>query len=172
MEIEEYLKNRRKLVDEALIQWLPQIEPSVNTLGDAMRYCIFPGGKRLRPTLAIMAAESVGGSVETALLPAVALEFMHTSSLIYDDLPCMDGGEMRRGKPACHKMFGEAVALLAAHCLFSHGMALCCHENLARRLSPLQLSRLITEVGSAVGPNGLAGGQFLDLFARNALAQG
>lgn len=146
--------------------WRPSIEASLEgllpaesegpvSLHRAMRYAIFPGGKRLRPVLALIAARVTGGSPESALVPAAGLELLHSYSLIHDDLPCMDDDELRRGRATCHKVFGEALALLA-------GDALLTLAFLAVAEAGGPAVRVLAE---AAGSRGMVGGQVADLEA-------
>ncbi len=108
-----YLKRRAHMIDSALDGRIPPANERPRILHKAIRYSVFSGGKRLRPVLCMAAAEAAGGKARDALLPALALELLHTYTLIHDDLPCMDDDDLRRGKPTSHKVFGEANALLA-----------------------------------------------------------
>jgi geranylgeranyl diphosphate synthase type II len=152
--LKAYLKARSRRVDRYLNRLLPgrgKFPPSVHK---AMRYSVFAGGKRLRPVMAITAYEAFGGKGETVYPAACALEMMHTFSLIHDDLPCMDDDDFRRGKPTSHKVFGEAMAVLA-------GDALCIHAfEILGRYSGLPL---VEEVGRALGTGGMLGGQVVDI---------
>ena len=111
--IEEYLKNKRSLVDKALEDCIPEPGGLAGEVIEAMRYSLFAGGKRIRPILCIAGAEAIGGSAQDVLGIACAIELIHSYSLIHDDLPAMDDDDFRRGKPTNHKVFGEAVAILA-----------------------------------------------------------
>ena len=112
-DLSSYLKQRVAFVDAALDRCVPSAKTRPVSLHEAMRHSLFAGGKRLRPILCLAAAEACGGSPEAALFAACAVECLHTYSLIHDDLPCMDDDDLRRGVPTCHKVYGEAVALLA-----------------------------------------------------------
>jgi geranylgeranyl diphosphate synthase type II len=137
---------------------LPDAPPR---LREAMRYSALSGGKRLRPLLAFGAAEAVGGTAHDALPVALAAELLHTYSLIHDDLPCMDDDDLRRGRPACHRAFDEATAILAGDALQSVAF-----EILASELSESAgAARIVAELARAIGPAGMAGGQMLDLAA-------
>ncbi len=126
-----------------------------------MRHSLLGGGKRLRPVLALLAAEACGGRPRLALPAACALEMVHTYSLIHDDLPCMDDDDLRRGRPTCHKVFGEATALLAGDALLTLAF-----EVLARDVEPPVGRRPVRAgPGRGAGPSGMAGGQMADLEA-------
>ena len=119
MDLTDFLADKRVLVENRLRAILSAFPASSGILKDAMEYSLFSEGKRIRPGLAIAACEAMGGDVEMVLPFASAIEMIHTYSLIHDDLPCMDNDDLRRGKPTCHKMFGEAVALLAGDALLT-----------------------------------------------------
>src|SRR6478735_5937211 len=109
MDLSAYPSERSRLVDHALDRFLPRATAKPSTIHKAMRYSLFAGGKRMRPVLALAAAEACGGTVEPALPAACAVECIHTYSLIHDDLPCMDDDDLRRGRPTSHKVFGEGI---------------------------------------------------------------
>ena len=160
----DVLADRRRLVEDALARALPPETAWPRTIHRAVRYSLFAGGKRVRPLLTLAAGEAVGGTVEEVLPVALAVEMIHTYSLIHDDLPCMDDDDLRRGKPTSHKVFGEAVAILAGDALLTrafHVMAEvpdgCGDERLRRRL------RATAILGEAAGTGGLIGGQVEDL---------
>ena len=113
MDLRAYLMERMPLVERALDAAVPPADTEPTELHAAMRHLLLPGGKRLRPALAFAAAEAVGAPAEAAVPAAVAVELIHTYSLVHDDLPCMDDDDLRRGRPANHRVFGEALAVLA-----------------------------------------------------------
>src|SRR6478609_3335670 len=117
LDLKTYLSQRVAFVDAALERFLPAADTRPASLHAAMRYSLFAGGKRLRPILCLAAAEACGGSVERALPLACAIECIHTYSLVHDDLPSMDNDDFRRGRPTCHKVFGEGIAVLAGDAL-------------------------------------------------------
>ncbi len=125
---------------------------------EAMRYSVFPGGKRFRPLLVLSACEAVGGDPSGALPIACAIELIHNYSLIHDDLPCMDNDDFRRGKPSSHKKFGCGVALLAGDALLTYAF-----EILGKWLTGDLLKRVLLEIACASGPAGMVGGQLLDI---------
>lgn len=129
-------------------------------VGEAMRYSLEAGGKRVRPMLCLLAAEAVGGSLEAALPGALALECIHTYSLVHDDLPAMDDDDLRRGKPTCHIAFGEAHAILAGDGLLTEAFRLLAAEG---ALDPARRVEAITVLAEAAGWRGMVGGQALDL---------
>lgn len=156
-DLTRYMDEKRAAVDAALDRYLPPETERPELLHRAMRYSVFAGGKRIRPILCMASAEAAGGSAEAALLPAVALEFLHTYTLIHDDLPSMDNDDLRRGRPTSHKVFGEANAILAGDSLLTLAF-----ELLAQ--AP-EGARLALELARASGSRGVAGGQFEDLAA-------
>src|SRR5260370_14324360 len=113
MNLKPYLGSRQKEIDRALDRYLPKASTKPATLHRAMRYSLFAGGKRLRPILCLAAAEACGGKIKNALALACALECIHTYSLVHDDLPSMDNDDFRRGRPTCHKVFGDGIAVLS-----------------------------------------------------------
>lgn len=154
----EFLAKSCKLVDEALNHFLPTEDIVPTTLHKAMRYSIFAGGKRLRPALVLAAAEAVGGTYEEAMPAACAVEMIHTYSLIHDDLPAMDDDDLRRGRPTNHKVFGEAMAILAGDGLLTYAF-----EVLTANSKPATVAALVRAVARGVGTQGMVGGQVLDM---------
>src|SRR5579883_707087 len=117
--LEEYLAAQVQAVDRVLDQWVPGEDVAPQSIHRAMRYSLFAGGKRIRPILAIAAATSISGETSGVENAACALELVHTYSLIHDDLPALDNDDLRRGRPTCHKVFGEAMAILAGDALLT-----------------------------------------------------
>jgi geranylgeranyl diphosphate synthase type II len=164
-DIENYLKERRALIDRSLDRYLKESKERPKTIHKAMRYGLFSGGKRLRPILTLAAGELFGGR-QKALLPfACALEMIHVYSLIHDDLPALDDDDFRRGKPACHKVFGEGIALLAGDALLTEAFHLLTRPQIARARAPGEILELIHEIARAAGAGGMVGGQAVDLEA-------
>jgi len=157
-----YLDARRALVDAALDRVLPAIDTVPVTLHRAMRYSVLAPGKRLRPTLVIAGAEAVGGAAEAVLDTACALELIHTYSLIHDDLPAMDDDDYRRGRLTNHKVFGEAMAILAGDALLTLAFRLVA-DNAARLADPRMIARVVADVADAAGTDGMVGGQVIDI---------
>ena len=161
MDIHKYLSESKQEVDRYLDRLLPSGEGQPPTIHRAMRYSVFAGGKRVRPILVLAAGESVGGRREVLLHLGAAIEMMHTYSLIHDDLPALDNDDLRRGIPTCHKMFGDAMAILAGDALLTR-----CYQVLAEIPEVSDSTRLaiIREVSYATGTvEGMIGGQVVDL---------
>jgi len=162
-DLKAYLEERKAFVEEALERYLPQEKGLYNSILQAMRYSLFAGGKRLRPILCLAATEAVGGRKATALPVACALEMIHTYSLIHDDLPAMDDDDLRRGKPTNHKVFGEAMAILAGDGLLTEAFSLLAHPDLIQHVPADRLMRVIYLIAEAAGYKGMVGGQVMDL---------
>jgi geranylgeranyl diphosphate synthase type II len=143
---------------------LDRLVPSENTPPDpihrAIRYSLFAGGKRLRPILCLACGESLGGKPETFLSAAVAVEMVHTYSLVHDDLPCMDDDDFRRGKPTNHKVFGEAIAVLTGDALLTMSMEVLAGSEYEGSVK----SKLIQSLAEAAGTQGMIGGQVMDML--------
>jgi len=158
-----YLTERRQRVDEALAATLVPDEAEPTSVHRAMRYSVMAGGKRLRPILVIAGAEAVGGVADSVMPAACALEMIHTYSLIHDDLPAMDDDDYRRGRLTNHKVFGEAVAILAGDALLTDAFRLVA-ENAARVTRDAAVIRdVIVEVVEAASTRGMVGGQVVDI---------
>ena len=160
-DLESYLASRRQLVDEALDRALPAEDQPPATIHRAMRYSVFAGGKRLRPILVIAGAEAVGAMADVVLPTACALEMLHTYSLIHDDLPAMDDDDYRRGRLTNHKVFGEAMAILAGDALLTLAFRLIA-DNVAL-VAPRLVAEAIGEIADAAGTPGMVGGQVVDV---------
>jgi geranylgeranyl diphosphate synthase type II len=157
-----YIQEKAAAVNAALDKYVPDgLPPHPKTIYDAMRHSLLAGGKRIRPALAIAACEMVGGTEEMAMPTACALEMIHTMSLIHDDLPMMDNDDFRRGKPTCHKVYGEAVALLAGDALLSQSFGLIAKET--RGVPADRVLKSIGNLATLVGAEGLVGGQVMDI---------
>ena len=157
-----YLAERRALVDAALERVLPAEDTPPATVHRAMRYSVLAGGKRLRPILVIAGAEAVGGAPREVLPTACALELIHTYSLIHDDLPAMDDDDYRRGRLTSHKVFGEAMAILAGDGLLTLAFKLVA-DNAALARDPRVLRDVVTALADAAGTFGMVGGQVVDI---------
>jgi geranylgeranyl diphosphate synthase type II len=159
-DLKEHLAERCQLVDAALNRFIPDAATRPTTLHKAMRHSVFAGGKRLRPILCLAAAEACGGSVDDAIFNACAVECLHTYSLIHDDLPCMDDDDMRRGVPTCHKVYGEAMALLAGDALQALAFELVTQTPAT---SNHPTASMVLELARTAGSLHLVGGQVADL---------
>ena len=157
-DLQKALADWRKLADQALSQALDAIAVTPGCpakLAEAMRYAVLGGGKRLRPALCLAACRACGGDASKALDGAVAVEFVHAYSLVHDDLPAMDDDDFRRGRPTCHKAFGEALAILAGDALLTHAF------EFAARIQPAH--RSVSLLAQAAGAAGMVGGQVDDV---------
>ncbi len=164
-DLAKHLKDKCAIVDAALHRYLPPAETRPPTIHEAMRYSMFAGGKRLRPILCLEAAEacgSPGNHIEAAIVPGVAVECIHTYSLIHDDLPCMDDDDLRRGLPTCHVKYGEGIAVLAGDALLTLAFDVLADTKLPNGCR-YGISDLIKELAVSAGSRHLVGGQVLDL---------
>ncbi len=162
MKLPPFFEEDRLVVDAALERLLPAQTAPPSSVHTAMRYSVFAGGKRIRPILCLETARIFTSDVTPALHPACALEFIHTYSLIHDDLPALDNDDLRRGKPTCHKKFGEALAILAGDALLTLAF-----QTISATLAPSERCvSILSEVASAAGTiNGMVGGQVADVEA-------
>ena len=167
MDLKSYLVSRQKLIDHALNRYLPKEKVKPATIHKAMRYSLFAGGKRLRPILCLAAAETCGGTIDNALPLACALECIHTYSLVHDDLPSMDNDDFRRGRPTCHKVFGDGIAVLAGDALLTIAFEI---VSRAKPTPRYDLSILLREIAVAAGSRKLIAGQVADLQAEGKKA--
>jgi geranylgeranyl diphosphate synthase type II len=163
-----YVSCQRQTVEAALERHLPlSSQAHAQRLNDALRYSLFPGGKRWRPMLTLLGAEITGAQVRDAMPVACAMEFLHTSSIIFDDLPAMDDAELRRGRAALHCVFGEGISLLAALALMNEAYTLLART--AREHGGCKSSaRLVEEATRCIGADGMIGGQAVDLTLKGA----
>ncbi len=159
---ERYLDRTRRRIDAALDARLPSAREEPRPLHAAIRYSVFAGGKRLRPALCLLACESVLGKSAPAIPGAVALEMIHTFSLIHDDLPGMDDDDLRRGRLTNHIVFGEGMAILAGDALLAIAFETLAASPLGKAKDPRALIRIVTE---ATGTGGMIGGQAMDLLS-------
>ena len=166
MELAEYLSRARRLVDDALEANLPPASTAPAVIHEAMRYAVLGGGKRIRPVLAVAAAEACGGDAAALIAPFAALELIHTYSLVHDDLPALDNDDLRRGRKTTHVVYGEAIAVLVGDALLTEAFSW-----LSRPLPGVAADRqlrAIAEVAAAVDSTGMIGGQVADLVAERA----
>ncbi len=162
MKLDSYLRSRQKEVDRALDGYLPKATVKPATIHRAMRYSLFAGGKRLRPILCLAAAEACGGKIDAAMPLACALECIHTYSLVHDDLPSMDNDDLRRGRPTCHKVFGDGIAVLAGDALLTIAFEITADTQRSRRYD---LREILREISAAASSQKLIAGQVADLEA-------
>lgn len=162
MKLSAFFEEDRLAVDAALERLLPAESAQPSSIHTAMRYSVFAGGKRMRPILCLESARIFASDVTPALHPACAIELIHTYSLIHDDLPALDNDDLRRGKPTCHKKFGEAIAILAGD-----GLLTLAFETVAATTVPAERRvAMLSEVAGAAGTvNGMVGGQVADIEA-------
>jgi len=161
-DLQAYLAERRALVDTALERHLPSEAAPPLTIHRAMRYSVMAGGKRLRPILVIAGAEAVGGAATMVMPTACALEMIHTYSLIHDDLPAMDDDDYRRGRLTNHKVFGDAIAILAGDALLTLAFRLIA-DNADLVSDPRVIRDVVAEIADAAGTVGMVGGQVVDI---------
>ena len=160
-----YMEAQRAAVEAEIASRMPAETVTPEVLHRAMRYSMLAGGKRLRPILCLAAAEAAGGAPQRAMLPAIAIEALHTYTLIHDDLPCMDNDALRRGRPTCHVVFGEANALLAGDALLTLAFE---WLGACPAPAPHPANQLVVELAAAAGSRGVIGGQVEDLAAEGA----
>ncbi|MBR3767102.1 MAG: polyprenyl synthetase family protein [Clostridia bacterium] len=157
-------------IENAINNSLPELSEETAPIAEMLMYSLESGGKRVRPLLCLEFCAAVGGDPEKALKLACAVEFVHTYSLVHDDLPCMDNDDMRRGKLSSHKQFGEANALLAGDALLTHAFYLISQAAVDGDISSLQCVRAVKELSSLSGMRGMIGGQYIDLKYENTPA--
>ena len=167
MNFKKYLENRKNIIDKALDEYLPPEEKSPSIIHKAMRYSVFSGGKRVRPILTFAAAELFGQDIENVIKAACGIELIHTFSLIHDDLPCIDNDDFRRGKPSNHKVFGEAIALLAGDALLVSGFDLIIKNSEVKEIKKQSILKLIKEISFYIGTENMLGGQVEDINLKN-----
>jgi geranylgeranyl diphosphate synthase type II len=163
MDITSYLSKKKDSVDKTLEKLVPPSKIFPSSVHEAMRYSLFAGGKRVRPILAIAAAEALGAKTVGLLPLAGALELIHTYSLIHDDLPAMDNDDFRRGRPTCHKVYGEAIAILAGDGLLNMAFEVLSDPRRLKSVPPNRLIAIIKEISTASGVFGMVGGQVVDM---------
>ena len=165
VDIDRYLREKKETVDSALERYFPKEMGFPTSIHKAIRHSLFAGGKRIRPILSMAAYEAAGGEGRGVLPFACALEMIHTYSLIHDDLPAMDDDDYRRGKPTCHKVFGEGIAILAGDGLLTEAFRLMADPSVLNNLSCSErvVLDVVHEVAEAGGVSGLVGGQVVDI---------
>jgi len=163
MDIQSYLGRKKQIVDKALDSLVLPAKTFPSSVFEAMRYSLFAGGKRVRPILAIAAAEAIGARTAGLLPIAGSLELIHTYSLIHDDLPAMDDDDFRRGRPTCHRAYGEAIAILAGDGLLNRAFEVLSDPGRLKSVTPTRLIAIIKEISTASGVFGMVGGQVVDM---------
>ncbi len=171
-DLKVYLENKRVEIEKAMDAFLPEPEGLSAPLFEAMRYSVMAGGKRLRPILLLAATDTVGGDASISISAACALEFIHTYSLIHDDLPAMDDDDLRRGKPTCHKVFGEALAILAGDGLLTFAFEVLGRQAVQDGVDPETVSKVIFVLARAAGVKGMVVGQAVDVLMENSEIDG
>lgn len=162
MNFKEKLKNRVVNIEDLLNEYMPKVEGYQNNIFDSMNYSLKAGGKRLRPILTLEACKLVGGNEKDAYPFAVAIEMIHTYSLIHDDLPALDNDDLRRGRKTNHKVYGEAMAILAGDGLLNYAYEIMLRESLSKG-EPEKYLKAINEIAKASGIYGMIGGQVVDI---------
>lgn len=162
MNFKEELKNRVVNIENLLNEYMPKVEGYQKTIFDSMNYSLKAGGKRLRPVLTLEACKLVGGNEKDAYPFAVAIEMIHTYSLIHDDLPALDNDDLRRGRKTNHKVYGEAMAILAGDGLLNYAYEIMLRESLSKG-EPEKYLKAINEIAKASGIYGMIGGQVVDI---------
>jgi geranylgeranyl diphosphate synthase type II len=167
MNFKKYLENKKNIIDKTLDEYLPPEENSPSIINKAMRYSVFSGGKRIRPILTLATAELFGRDAESVIKTACGIELIHTFSLIHDDLPCIDNDDFRRGRPSNHKVFGEAIALLAGDALLVSGFDLIIKNSEVKEIKKQSILRMIKEASFYIGTENMLGGQIEDITVKN-----
>jgi len=162
-DIKAYLARKRAAVDKALEALVPPATTFPPVVFEAMRYSLFAGGKRVRPILAVASAEALGAGTAGLLPIACALELIHTYSLIHDDLPAMDNDDFRRGRPTCHKVYGEATAILAGDGLLNMAFEVLADQKRLKAVPARRMLDIISVIAQASGVFGMVGGQIVDM---------
>lgn len=163
MTLGDFIKSRQERVNQFLDNILPTADQQPTDLHEAMRYAVLNGGKRIRPLLVYATGEAFGASLDSLDYPGAAVELIHAYSLVHDDLPSMDNDDLRRGKPTCHKVYGEATAILVGDALQSLAFQILSDQN--SKISESSLLPMLRQLALASGSFGMAGGQALDLKA-------
>ncbi len=163
MDIKAYLQKKKVVVDRSLEKLVPPAKTFPPVVHEAMRYSLFAGGKRVRPILALASAEALGVPIADLLPIAGSLELIHTYSLIHDDLPAMDDDDLRRGRPTCHKVYGEAIAILAGDGLLNMAFEVLSDPRRLKTVPAGRMLAIIKELSTASGVFGMVGGQVVDI---------
>lgn len=166
-EFTRQIQQRKEYIDICLENYLKKEDTYPPVIHQAMRYAVFNGGKRLRPIMVLEGHQLAGGNPEAVSSIACAMEMIHSYSLVHDDLPAMDDDDFRRGQPTCHRVFGEATAILTGDALLTEAFALMSGSTDLAAQNPLRLLQVIQEIAQAAGSEGMIGGQLIDLDTEN-----
>lgn len=166
MEFKDILKVKIGYIEELLNEYMPKAEGYQKNIMEAMNYSLKAGGKRLRPILTLESCKAVGGNEEDAIPFAMAIEMIHTYSLIHDDLPALDNDDLRRGKPTNHKVFGDAMATLAGDALLNYAFEVMLSSSIGKN-DPNKYLKAINEIAKHAGIYGMIGGQVVDVESQN-----
>ena len=166
MEFKQCLKEKASFVEKVLKEYMPKEEGYQKTVIDAMNYSLSAGGKRLRPILTLEACKIVGGNEDEAISFAIAIEMIHTYSLIHDDLPALDNDDLRRGRPTNHKVYGEAMGILAGDALLNYAFEVMLAGSINKE-NPEKYLKAINEIAKGAGIYGMIGGQVVDVESEN-----
>ncbi|HHY0137464.1 TPA: polyprenyl synthetase family protein [Clostridioides difficile] len=166
MEFKQCLKEKASFVEKVLKEYMPKEEGYQKTVIEAMNYSLSAGGKRLRPILTLEACKIVGGNEDEAIPFAIAIEMIHTYSLIHDDLPALDNDDLRRGRPTNHKVYGEAMGILAGDALLNYAFEVMLASSINKE-NPEKYLKAINEIAKGAGIYGMIGGQVVDVESEN-----
>lgn len=169
--VTDYIKSYAARIERELDAFLPAEWDVPSGLRESMRFSLMAGGKRMRPILVIAAAEACGGSAEAAMPVACAVEMVHTYSLIHDDLPALDNDDYRRGRPTNHKVYGEAMAILAGDALLTHAFYTAVQSARKHGVPAEQALAIIEELSELAGPRGMVGGQVADMQGEQGITR-
>jgi len=167
MNFKKYLENKKNTIDKALDEYLPSEEKAPSIIHKAMRYSVFGGGKRIRPIFTLATAELFGRDDESVIKIACGIELIHTFSLIHDDLPCVDNDDFRREKPSSHKVFGEAIAILAGDALLVSGFDSIVKNSEVKEIKKQSILKVIKETSFYIGTENMLGGEVEDISVDN-----
>jgi geranylgeranyl diphosphate synthase type II len=167
VDLASYLHDKKIIVENMLRDICTSFTSTPGVLRNAMEYMLFSNGKKIRPILAIAACEAKGKNADDFLACFCTLEMIHTYSLIHDDLPCVDNDDTRRGRPTCHKAFGEAVAIMAGDGLLTEAFRVLSDPRFSERVAPKIARQFVFEIAHAAGAEGMVGGQVMDILYEN-----
>jgi len=167
MDIKDYLRKKKEEIDSVIEDYLPHLENTPQILLESMKYSLLAGGKRLRPILMLATYEMFAKDYKKILPVSIAVELIHTYSLIHDDLPIMDNDDLRRGRPTNHRIYGDAIALLAGDALLTHAFFVISDFSLQNGCFSDRIIRVLSELAFFAGPSGMIGGQVIDITSEN-----